>query len=114
MPAAPSPSRACCARRNIRPSTELQAFIARKPTPRVLRHDVALNNVHWVETRRPQPDSLMALAIDHRIQLEAIADRLGAPRERIGRFKELAVEATARVADGRPGYRHAASTAPTA
>ncbi len=83
---------------------ELQAFIGRKPTPRVLRHDVELNNVHWVETRRPQPDSLVALAIDHRIQLEAIADRLGAPRERIGRFKELAVAATARVADGRPGY----------
>ena len=83
---------------------ELQAFIARKPTPRVLRHDVALNNVHWVETRRPQPDSLMALAIDHRSQLEAIADRLGAPRERIGNFKELAVAATARVADGRPGF----------
>ena len=83
---------------------ELQAFVARKPTPRVLRHDVALNNVHWVETRRPQPDTLVALAIDHRSQLEAIADRLGAPRERIGRFKELAVDATARVADGKPGF----------
>ncbi len=83
---------------------ELQAFIGRKPTPRVLRHDVELNNVHWVETRRPQPDTLMALAIDHRSQLEAIADRVGAPRERIGRFKELAVAATARVADGRPGF----------
>ncbi len=83
---------------------ELQAFIARKPTPRVLRHDVELNNVHWVETRRPQPDSLVALAIDHRTQLEAIADRVGAARDRIGSFKELAVAATARVADGRPGF----------
>ncbi len=83
---------------------ELQAFVARKPTPRVLRKDVALNDVHWVETRRPQPDTLVALAIDHRSQLEAMADGIGAPRERIGRFKELAVEATARVADGKPGF----------
>jgi 5-dehydro-2-deoxygluconokinase len=46
----------------------------------------------------------MALAIDHRTQLEAIADSVGAPYERIGRFKELAVIAAARVANGRPGY----------
>ncbi len=83
---------------------ELQAFLARKPTPRVVRRDVALNDVHWVETRRPQPDTLMALAIDHRSQLEAMADRAGAPRERIGRFKELAVEATTRVAGGQAGF----------
>ena len=83
---------------------ELQAFIGRAPTPRVPRHDVELNNVHWAETRRPQPDTLMALAIDHRSQLEAMADRAGAPRARIGRFKELAVEATARVAAGEPGF----------
>ena len=46
----------------------------------------------------------MALAIDHRAQLEKIADEAGAPRERIGVFKRLAVEAAAKVADGRPGY----------
>jgi 5-dehydro-2-deoxygluconokinase len=83
---------------------ELQAFVARKPTPRVLRHDGAMNTIHWVETRRPQPDTLMAFAIDHRSQMEAMADRIGAPRERIGRFKELAVEAAARVAGGAPGF----------
>lgn len=83
---------------------ELQAFLALQPTPRVLRQDVGLNDVHWVETRRPQPGTLMALAIDHRSQLEAMADRIGAPRARIGRFKELAVEATARVAKGEPGF----------
>jgi 5-dehydro-2-deoxygluconokinase len=83
---------------------ELQAFIARKPTPRVLRRDVDLNNAHWTVTRRPQSETLMALAIDHRSQMEAMADRAGAPRERIGRFKELAVEAAARVAEGRPGF----------
>ena len=48
-----------------------------------LRKDEALNHIHWATTRRPQPETLMALAIDHRAQLEAIADRVGAPRERI-------------------------------
>ena len=46
----------------------------------------------------------MALAIDHRAQLEKIADDAGAPRERISAFKLLAVEAAAKVAAGRPGY----------
>jgi 5-dehydro-2-deoxygluconokinase len=46
----------------------------------------------------------MALAIDHRAQLEKIADAAGAPRERISAFKLLAVEAAAKVAGGRPGY----------
>ena len=46
----------------------------------------------------------MALAIDHRAQMEAMADEAGAPRERIGPFKRLAVEAAARVAAGRPGF----------
>jgi 5-dehydro-2-deoxygluconokinase len=46
----------------------------------------------------------MALAIDHRAQLEKIADDAGSPRERIGAFKLLAVEAAARVAQGRPGF----------
>jgi 5-dehydro-2-deoxygluconokinase len=46
----------------------------------------------------------MALAIDHRAQLEQIADEAGAPRERIARFKRLAVDAAAKVAIGRPGF----------
>ncbi len=83
---------------------ELQAFLGDKNLPRVLRHDRDLNNIHWAETRRPQPATLMALAIDHRSQFEALAERAGAPRQRIGRFKELAVEATARVAAGKPGF----------
>jgi 5-dehydro-2-deoxygluconokinase len=46
----------------------------------------------------------MALAIDHRAQMEKIADEAGAPRERISAFKLLAVDAAVRVAAGRPGY----------
>ncbi len=48
--------------------------------------------------------SLMALAIDHRIQLEDIAAAAGADAKRIGAFKVLAVKAAARVAGGRAGY----------
>ena len=83
---------------------ELQYFLDRKDLPRAVRLDRDLAHVHWAETRRPQPDRLMALAIDHRAQFETLADRLGASRDRIGPFKQLAVEATARVAAGRPGY----------
>jgi 5-dehydro-2-deoxygluconokinase len=46
----------------------------------------------------------MALAIDHRAQLESLADEAKAPRERIGIFKQLAVEAAAKVAAGRSGF----------
>jgi 5-dehydro-2-deoxygluconokinase len=83
---------------------ELQFFLKGPRPTRALRKDVELNNIHWSETRRPQPEMLMALAIDHRSQFEAMADRAGAPREKIGRFKELAVEAAARVANGKPGF----------
>lgn len=83
---------------------ELQYFLSRSDLPHAIRRDATLNHVHWTETRRPQPEGLMALAIDHRAQFEAIADRAGAERARIGAFKQLAVEATARVADGKPGF----------
>ena len=83
---------------------ELRRFLDQGSPHRALRHDEALNHIHWATTRRPQPQSLMALAIDHRAQLEKIADDAGAPRERISDFKLLAVHAAAKVAGGRPGY----------
>ena len=63
-----------------------------------------MSHIHWATTRRPEPATLKALAIDHRAQLEAMADRLGAPRARIAAFKRLAVQAAARVANGADGY----------
>jgi len=83
---------------------ELQYFLQHGSSHRALRKDAALNHTHWATTRRPQPQGVMALAIDHRAQLEAIADAAGAPRERLEAFKVLAVEAAARVAQGRPGF----------
>ncbi|HLJ71782.1 MAG TPA: DUF2090 domain-containing protein, partial [Roseiarcus sp.] len=71
---------------------------------RALRYDEALTHIHWATTRRPQPESLMAFAIDHRAQLEKIADAAKAPRARISAFKRLAVDAAANVAAGRSGF----------
>ncbi|WP_262297987.1 bifunctional 5-dehydro-2-deoxygluconokinase/5-dehydro-2-deoxyphosphogluconate aldolase [Microvirga sesbaniae] len=83
---------------------ELQHFLKTGSPHRALRFDQDINHIHWATTRRPQADTLMALAIDHRMQLEAMAKEISAPVERIPDFKVLAVEAAARVADGRSGF----------
>jgi 5-dehydro-2-deoxygluconokinase len=83
---------------------ELQFFLKNGSPFRALRKDPAITHLHWATTRRPQPQTLMAFAIDHRAQLEELADQAGAERGRIADFKLLAVEAAARVAQGRPGF----------
>ncbi|RIX99679.1 5-dehydro-2-deoxygluconokinase [Aureimonas flava] len=83
---------------------ELDAFLAKDTIKRRLRKDEELNHVHWATTRRPGPERLMALACDHRMQIEEMADAAGAPRERIEDFKVLTVEAAARVAGDEPGF----------
>lgn len=83
---------------------ELQFFLKNGSKERALRKDEAINHVHWATTRRHEIPSMMALACDHRIQLEDIAARTGADAARIRDFKVLAVKAAAKVADGREGY----------
>jgi 5-dehydro-2-deoxygluconokinase len=83
---------------------ELQFFLKHGSKHRALRRDEAINHVHWATTRRPQSETLLALAIDHRKQLEEVADKLNVPRQRIADFKRLAVKATADVASGKPGF----------
>ena len=83
---------------------ELSHFLEKGSAQRALRKDAALGHIHWATTRRGRGDTLMALAIDHRAQLEAIADRHNAPRARIDEFKVLAVDAALRVAQDRPGF----------
>jgi 5-dehydro-2-deoxygluconokinase len=83
---------------------ELQHFLKAGSPHKALRFDEQINHIHWATTRRPEADTLMALAIDHRVQLEAMAKEVGASVERIPDFKVLAVQAAARVADGRPGF----------
>lgn len=83
---------------------ELQYFLKNGSPHRALRKDEAINHIHWATTRRRDIPSLMALACDHRAQLEEVAQKVGADPARIRDFKVLAVKAAARVANGRPGY----------
>ncbi len=82
---------------------ELTYFLEHGSRERALRKDVALNHIHWATTRRRDIPRLMALAIDHRIQLEELAADEAAIA-RIPAFKVLAVRAARRVAGGRPGF----------
>jgi len=84
---------------------ELSFFLEQGSEYTALRKDRALNHIHWATTgRRRAYASLKALAIDHRSQFEEMAERAGADRDRIAGFKLLAVEAAAKVADGRDGF----------
>jgi 5-dehydro-2-deoxygluconokinase len=83
---------------------ELQYFLKHGSTFKALRLDEDINHVHWATTRRAQPKKLLALAIDHRMQLEAIADKVNAPYERISDFKRLAIAAIGQVSKGAPGF----------
>jgi 5-dehydro-2-deoxygluconokinase len=83
---------------------ELQFFLKHGSPHKALRKDEAINHVHWATTRRKQPDQLLALAIDHRMQLEKMADEAGAARTRLNDFKRLAIAAIARVCKGEPGF----------
>jgi 5-dehydro-2-deoxygluconokinase len=66
---------------------ELEAFLARGGWPRRLRESSELEHLHRVTTaRRPRPE-VLALAFDHRTQLEELG-----PPERIRRFKRLVAE----------------------
>ena len=84
--------------------TELNHYLTNGSAHHALREDSRLNHLHWATTRRRGPRTLVALAMDHREQLEPVAIRLQAPRERLARLKLLAVDAAARVAAGREGF----------
>ncbi|MBZ9697235.1 bifunctional 5-dehydro-2-deoxygluconokinase/5-dehydro-2-deoxyphosphogluconate aldolase [Mesorhizobium sp. CO1-1-9] len=83
---------------------ELRFFLENGSKHRALRKDEAINHIHWATTRRRDIPSLMALACDHRVQLEDVAAKAGADPARIRDFKVLAVKAAAKVAAGRDGY----------
>ena len=84
--------------------TELSHFLSKGSSERALRKDAELNHLHWATNRRRQIPSLMALAIDHRSQLEDMAGGDAKVLARIPAFKALAVQAALRIADGRPGF----------
>ena len=76
MPAAPSPCRACSARRNIRPGRSCSYFLQHGSPHHALRKDAAINHIHWATTRRSDMPALMALG--HRPP--RAVGRSGAPR----------------------------------
>ena len=83
---------------------ELQTFLKNGSPHRALRKDEAINQLHWATTRRADIPLLMALACDHRAQLEEVAGMVDALPERIQDFKVLTVRAAAKVANGQPGF----------
>jgi 5-dehydro-2-deoxygluconokinase len=83
---------------------ELQFFLRTGSKEKALRKDEAINHVHWATTRRREIPKLMALAIDHRLQLEDMAGGDADKLARIPAFKVLAVKAAAQVAGGRDGF----------
>ena len=80
---------------------ELNFFLGRGVKTPALRKDAELEQIHWSTNRRKQWSEVRAFAYDHRSQLEEIP---GANSENIGRFKELCLEATLAVSQGREGY----------
>ncbi len=83
---------------------ELNYFLKHGSRHHALRNDADINHIHWATTRRREIPSMMTFAIDHRSQLEAIAEKAGADPARLNAFKVLAVKAAAQVANGRDGY----------
>ena len=66
-----------------------------------MRNDAVLEQVHWATNRHLSWPELRVFAFDHRSQMEALA---GATPKKIGQFKELCLQATQAVADGKSGY----------
>ena len=83
---------------------ELQFFLTHGSPHLALRKDEAINHIHWATTRRGHWSSLLAFAIDHRKQLEDMADKCGVSRDRISPFKQLAIQAIGKVSEGKAGY----------
>ena len=83
---------------------ELEYFLKQGSKHLALRKDEDINHLHWATTRRAQPDQILSFAIDHRKQLEDMADKVGASREKIAPFKRLAMQAIGKVSGGKPGF----------
>jgi len=80
---------------------ELEYFLEMPERPRRLRDDAWLEHLHRTTTRR-EPSELRVLAIDHRWQLEDVADELGVDRGRLRALKVLLARAFLEIAGGDP------------
>jgi 5-dehydro-2-deoxygluconokinase len=79
-------------------SEELEYYLPRAGGLRRLQDDEWLNHLHRATTRN-DPGELRVLAIDHRWQLEEVADELGVDRENLRELKLLLGRAFRRVAE---------------
>jgi 5-dehydro-2-deoxygluconokinase len=84
--------------------TELQYFFTHGSTTKALRKDAKLEQIHWSTTRTRAWPQLLAMAFDHRAQLEEMADAAGITREHIPYFKQLCLRAAREAARGRPDF----------
>ena len=84
--------------------TELEYFFAQGSKERALRKDAKLEQVHWATTRTKNWPQLLAMAFDHRAQLEQMADAAGISHEHIPYFKRLCLKAAREAAGGRPDF----------
>jgi 5-dehydro-2-deoxygluconokinase len=82
---------------------ELRDYLEKGSPHFRLREDARLNHIHWATNRHGEWPEVRALAFDHRAQLEEIAERNGANRERIKDFKGLIGRALEAADDGTPG-----------
>jgi 5-dehydro-2-deoxygluconokinase len=80
---------------------ELDFFLRRGIKIPALRHDTALEQVHWATNRRGDWSTLRVFAFDHRRQFEEME---GATPDKIGAFKQLCLAAALEVQAGRSGY----------
>jgi 5-dehydro-2-deoxygluconokinase len=80
---------------------ELQFFFDRGVVTPALRHDPALEQVHWSTNRTVDWPDMRVFAFDHRMQLETLP---GATAEKIGDFKVLCLQSATQVQQGRHGY----------
>jgi len=79
---------------------ELETFMARGGVLRPDQDD-KIERLHRTHIRPPSPTRLCVLAIDHRRQLEAIANKAASPPDRLPRLKSLLAEAFLAVANDR-------------
>ena len=84
--------------------TELSWFLEHGATTRELRTDARIEQIHWSTTRTRAWPQILAMAFDHRAQLEQMAEAAGITAEHIPYFKKLCLSAARRAGGGRPDF----------
>lgn len=77
---------------------ELKYFLSLAEKPRSLKDDDWLNHLHRTTTRN-EPEKLHVLAVDHRWQVEEMAEEVGADYERLHHLKDLLGQTFQRLAE---------------